>query len=110
MDERRENGLCFYCDNMDSKGHNCSENKLFYINYEEEEDQELEPSQDLDLEETTRTISCHALANITTPKTHNIEGYIKKKNVTVLINFGSTHNFINYKLAKILNCFVFLAP
>jgi hypothetical protein len=42
MDERRVKGLCFNCDNY-SKGHKCGENKLFYINYEEEEYQELEP-------------------------------------------------------------------
>jgi hypothetical protein len=48
--------------------------------------------------------------DISTPQTLNIEGYIKKKKVIVLIDFGSTHNFINYKLAKSLNCFVFLAP
>jgi len=41
-----------------------SENKLFYIDCEDEEDQELEPSQDLDLEETTPMIYCHALTDI----------------------------------------------
>jgi hypothetical protein len=28
----------------------------------------------------------------------------------MLIDFGSTDNFINYKLVKDLNCIVFLAP
>jgi hypothetical protein len=55
MDERREKGLCFNCENKYSKGHKCGEKKLFYIDCEEEEDQELEPSQDLDLEDTTPT-------------------------------------------------------
>jgi hypothetical protein len=110
MDERREKGLCFNCDNKYSKGHKCGEKKLFYIDCEEEEDQELEPSQDLELEETTPTISCHALADINTPQTLKIEGYIKNKKVTMLIDSGSTHNFINCKLAKLLNCFVFPAP
>jgi hypothetical protein len=110
MDERREKGLCFNCDNKYSKGHKCGEKKLFYIDCEEEEDQELEPSQDLDLEETTPMISCHALVDISTPQTLKIQGYIKNKKVTMLIDSGSTHNFINYKLAKDLNCFVFPAP
>jgi len=39
-----------------------------------------------------------------------IEGYIKNKKVTLLINSGSTHKFINCKLVKLLNCFVSLAP
>jgi hypothetical protein len=44
MDERRTKGLCFNCDINKSKGHKCGEKKLFYIDYEEEEYQELEPS------------------------------------------------------------------
>jgi hypothetical protein len=108
MDERRAKGLCFNCISKYSKGHKCGENKLFYIDYEEEEDHELEPPKYPDLEQTTPTISCHALANINTPQTLKIQGYIKKKKVTILIDSGSAHNFINYKLAKDLNCFVYL--
>jgi hypothetical protein len=46
MDERREKGPCFNCDNKYSKRHKCSEKKLFYIDREEEENQELEQPQD----------------------------------------------------------------
>jgi hypothetical protein len=47
MDERRTKGLNFNYDNKYSKGHKYDENKLFYIDCEEEEDEELKPSQDL---------------------------------------------------------------
>ena len=47
---------------------------------------------------------------LATPQTLKIEGYIKKKKVIVLIDSGSTHNFIHYKLAKALNCFVYPTP
>jgi hypothetical protein len=117
LEERKSKGLCFNCDNKYSKGHKCGEKKLFYIDCEEEEEeeQEKEPSQDENVEEIssdelTPTISCNALAGIRTPQTLNIEGYIKNKKVIVLIDFGSTHNFIHYKLAKDLNIFVYLAP
>jgi len=53
------------------------------------------------------TISCNALVGITTPKTIKIEGHIKKKKVIVLIDSGSTHNFIHCKRAKELNCFLY---
>ena len=96
MDERREKGLCFNCDSKYSKGQKCGEKKLFYIDYEENEEKEQET-----LEEITPTISCNALAGITTPQTLKIEGYIKKKKVIVLIDSGSTHNFIHSKIAKI---------
>ena len=36
-----------------------------------------------------------------------MEGYIKKKKVTMLIDSGSTHYFIHYKLAKALNSFIY---
>jgi hypothetical protein len=58
----------------------------------------------------TPTISCNALVGISTPQTLKIEGYIKKKKVIVLINYGSTHNFIHYKLVKALNFFVYPTP
>jgi hypothetical protein len=115
LEERKEKGLCFNCNNKYSKGHKCGEKKLFYIDCEEKEEKEQEPSQDENREailseELTPTISCNELDGIRTPQTLKIEGYIKNKKVIVLIDFGSTHNFIHYKLAKALNCFVYPAP
>ena len=55
------------------------------------------------------TISCNALVGITTPQTLNIEGYIKKQKVILLIDSGSTHNFIHFKIAKELNFFLYPA-
>jgi hypothetical protein len=115
LEERKEKGLCFNCDSKYSKGHKCGEKKLFYIDCEEKEEQEQEPSQDenveaISSEELTPTISCSLLAGISTPQTLKIEGYIKKKKVIVLIDSGSTHNFIHDKLAKDLNCFVYPTP
>ena len=89
------------------KGHNCSEKKSFYIYCVEEEAKEPEPSQDEEIEEITPTISFHALAIIITPQNLNIKGHIKKKKVIVLIDCGGTHNFIHYKLSKVLNLFIY---
>ena len=55
-------------------------------------------------------ISCNALVGITTPQTIKIKGHIKKKKALVLINSGSTHNFIHYKVTKELNYFLYPAP
>jgi len=63
-----------------------------------EEDIILEKS--LEEEKINLTISCNALAAITTPQTIKIEGQIKKKKVIVLIDLGSTHNFIHCRVAK----------
>ena len=56
------------------------------------------------------TIFCNALSGITTPQNLKIEGHIRKKNVIVLIDLGSTHSFIHCKVAKELNCFLYPAP
>ena len=45
LEERREEGLCFNYDNKYSKGHQCGEKNLFYIDCEEEEEDDHEPSQ-----------------------------------------------------------------
>ena len=42
------------------------------------------------------TISCNALAGITTPQTLKIEGHIKKKKVIVLIDSGSVEIIQTY--------------
>ena len=115
MDERRAKCLCYNCNTKYSKGRHYGEKTIFYIDCEEEEAKEQEPSQDEEIEEITSkhvtpTVSCHALVGICTPQTLKIEGYIKKRKVTVLIDCGSTHNFIHCKLAKALNCFVYPAP
>eukprot|EP00253_Pinus_taeda_P024457 PITA_24457 len=117
LEEKREKGICYNCDSKYTKGHKCVEKKLFYIGYEEEEEKEQEMSKEedilqektLDKEEMNLTISCNALARITT-QTIKIEGYIKKKMVIVLIDSESTHNFIHCKIAKELNCFLYPAP
>ena len=56
------------------------------------------------------TISCNALEVITTPQTLNIEGHSKKKKVIVLIDSGSTHNFIHCKVAKDFNYSLYPTP
>jgi hypothetical protein len=114
LEKRKAKVLFFNCDSKYSKGHKCGAKKLFDIDCEEEEEEEQEPSQyenieAISYEELTPTISCNALDGISTPQTLKIEGYMKKKKVIVLIDYDSTHNFIHYKLAKDLNCFVYPA-
>ena len=61
-------------------------------------------------QEMNLTISSNALEEISTPKTIDIEGHIKKKKVIVLIDSRRNHNFIHCKIAKELNHFLFPAP
>jgi len=73
-------------------------------------EEDMHQEQTLEKEEMNLIVSCNALAEITTPQSIKIEGHIKKKKVIVLIDLGSTHNFIHCKIAKELNCFLYPTP
>ena len=67
--------LCYDFDSKYTKGHKCAKKRLFYIDYEEEEQKDQETSKEEDIlqeptpekEEINLTISSKALARITTP-------------------------------------------
>ena len=40
LEGKREKGICYSCDSKYTKSHKCAEKKLFYIDYEEEEEKE----------------------------------------------------------------------
>jgi len=44
LEEKREKTMCYSCDRKYTKGHKCAEKKLFYIDFEEEEEKEQETS------------------------------------------------------------------
>ena len=46
LEEKRAKGLCYSFDNKYTKGHECAEKKLFYIDCEEEEQNEQESSKE----------------------------------------------------------------
>ena len=73
--KKEQKGLCYSCDRKYTKGHKCAEEKLFYIDCEEEEEKEQETlkeedihqEQTLEKEELNSTISCNSLVGNTTP-------------------------------------------
>ena len=77
-------------------GHKCK--KLFFIELEEENEEAIEE----EYEEETPTISLHALAEVQSPQTMQIHSQIGKTPLTILIDSGSTHNFLHHKFAKII--------
>eukprot|EP00253_Pinus_taeda_P003142 PITA_03142 len=116
MAERRKQGLCYYCDEIYSPGHKCKEPKFFqidatdYSSTEEdpplEEHEPLEEDNQQDNVSDEPVISLHALAGISSPQTLKIRRFIKHRPVVVLIDSGSTHNFIHQKVAETVHCFV----
>jgi hypothetical protein len=59
-------------------------------------------------EESMSKVSLATVMGIIRPKTLQVKSHIKKRNITILIDFGSTHNFIDIDLAGKLNSFVYL--
>ena len=51
-------------------------------------------------------ISLHDLVGISSPQTLKIRGFIKHRPVVVLIDSGSTYNFIHQRVAETMHCFV----
>eukprot|EP00253_Pinus_taeda_P004829 PITA_04829 len=116
MAERRKQGLCYYCDEKYSPRHKCKEPKFFQIDATDynstEEDpplEEHEPLEDDNQQDNVSdepVISLHALVGISSPQTLKIRGFIKHRLVVVLIDSGSTHNFIHQKVTETVYCFV----
>lgn len=99
--------MCFNCDRKYGRGHKCSEKKLFYIEGpSEKEEYEHISKEDRELGDeshNSQPIISHALLGFSAPQTLKVVGFLKNQKVIVLINSGTTHNFINKKLETLLN-------
>ena len=124
MVDRKWKGLCYNCDEKYVKGHHCHEQKIFHIDVnttpaieeigleehsmEEINEQPLPIPDMVELYISTKEyiISLHALSRASTPQTLKIKGYIKYHQLVVLIENGSTHNFINQSKTQSLHIFI----
>ena len=112
MQARREKGLCFNCDEKFALGHKCRLQQAFLIEVVEEYVDGCELISDDKEEERVAIpeISLHALSDISTLQTMRVVGTIRGQRLLVLIDSGSTHNFVNVKFAKKMRCDKVAAP
>ncbi|KAH7570748.1 hypothetical protein JRO89_XS05G0175800 [Xanthoceras sorbifolium] len=95
--ERRTNGLCFNCDEQFTLGHSCKTPQLLLLEANAVKNAELEnESEDAS---PIVEISLKALTGLSPQNTMRLKGSIKKYGVTILVDSGSTHNFLNQTLA-----------
>jgi hypothetical protein len=72
--------------------------------------EELPPPSDLtplsDPPEVEPVISLNALTGFSAPQTLKLIGYIKNRKVIILVDSGSTHNFIHRRISQEVNCYI----
>jgi hypothetical protein len=106
LDERRAKGLGFWCDEKFIPGHRCQNKKLYSLCIMEDngEGSEEEGATDLDPNTYNPHISLNALEGVTGLNTLRVIGKIEKQPIVILIDSGSTHNFISNHVADRLHC------
>nr|XP_027099159.1 uncharacterized protein LOC113718454 [Coffea arabica] len=109
---KREKGLCFKCAEPYTLGHICKQAHLNYILVDEslgvgetseeprEDTEEFCDCPEGELSNENIEVSIHALAGGTEHKTLKLKGKIIGKEIIVLVDSGSTHCFINERLAE----------
>ncbi|XP_074306372.1 uncharacterized protein LOC141641616 [Silene latifolia] len=107
MDERKAKGLCMYCGDSYTPGHHLIHKKptLFWIKTDEHEESQ-DAFESLDAEEglSVACISVNAITGSTNFQTMRVTGFFNKKPLQILIDSGSTHNFVDEGTAKKLGC------
>ena len=106
MQERREKGLCYNCDEKYQFGHKCSRPSLYLLEGLELEASSYKVERDTEqYDQTPQTaellvISLNAIAWVLSPKTMRLVGRIGKHSLIILIDTGSTHSFVDVNVAR----------
>ncbi|GJZ49966.1 transposon ty3-I gag-pol polyprotein [Tanacetum coccineum] len=112
--DKRAKNLCFYCDEKFVPGHKCS-GQLFSLEIcaaeSNSEEYELEALLEEPLVQNfgeyvtdTPVISLHSMTRESTYKTMRVRAYVGKHTVHSLIDSGTTHTFLDLRVAKKLGC------
>lgn len=102
MRARREKNLCFNCDEKFTPGHRCKLAQAFMVVVDDDHTNEEvdEGGQcDIGVDSSDPQISLHALAGGSGPRTMRLQAQITQHTVNVLVDTGSTHNFIHPNVA-----------
>ena len=107
MQSRRGKGLCYYCDAKYSFGHRCTSKPQTFVFYFDETLENIIGATDLVVEQvqideslyTNNDISLHTLSGISSSSELRFSSYLAGAIVQVLVDSGSSLNFIQNRLA-----------
>ncbi|XP_017423676.2 uncharacterized protein LOC108332889 [Vigna angularis] len=115
MADRRERGLCFNCDQKFSRNHRCPARYMLLVAEEDNdscksslhapilEPNPPDPVSPVITDDPNQAQLClNALSGFGAPETLRVSGQIDQFQVTVLVDGGSTHNFIQEVVANFL--------
>ncbi|GJX97370.1 transposon ty3-I gag-pol polyprotein [Tanacetum coccineum] len=115
FDDKRAKGLCFHCDQKFMPGHKCS-GQAFALELIIDPDPQMEMclmegnEEEFVLPDVTNEeipqISLNALTGLTSYRTIRVIDHFGKQNIHILIDSGSTHNFLDVYMAKNLGCMI----
>lgn len=103
MQYKRKQGQRFNCDQRWTPSHRCLNGGLMVLAVDDDDEQALEDDDEIQEEDKViyGDISClHLLTGRDTPHSLRLKGRKGNQNFTVLVDNGSTHNFIQPSLAK----------
>ena len=105
MEQRRQIGLCFRCRDMYYSGNQCKRQLLLLEGEDRELIEEGETSEPVKYgDEDNGEISIHALKGLMNNKIIKVEGRVKDCSLMILVDSGSTHNFLDEGTTRRLNC------
>jgi hypothetical protein len=118
MIERQLKFLCYNCDDKYFPRHKCKEQNIFMAISEDVSEDDVEaplvvaspeaidmtaPSNPI---EVKLIISLNSLTGFFAPQALELIGYIKHQKVIILVDSGSTHNFIHRRISQETNCYI----
>ncbi|KAD3336501.1 hypothetical protein E3N88_32020 [Mikania micrantha] len=104
IEEKRAKGECFGCNEKYTPAHQCKNKQLFSIEILEETEVEQAEESEIPSQLQDPYISLNAIMGVPSFSTMRIKGSIGTKPLQILIDSGSTHNFLNLDLAIKMKC------
>ncbi|PHT59376.1 hypothetical protein CQW23_01739 [Capsicum baccatum] len=122
LQRKRDLNLCFNCDEKYQKGHRCSISPQLLLLVTDKDSVEVPPPPDIESpplesnftalteEPSFLTISSQALTGSSHPTALHFTGHIKGLSAQILLDGGSTNNFIHPRVAKALKLTIDSSP